>query len=134
MTQINEFLDGEKTIAGMVFRPFTMGSKAACAQMNLSMFTSPEKPLTETDAERQIVAFTWLHVKPLPEVLRALREGRADDEAQAFGFEIEPNAITQIISEINRISEQAKKNAVQVIEKNMTKDKDAPGNFAGQTG
>jgi hypothetical protein len=134
MTQINDFIDGEKTIGGLVFRPFTMGSKAACAQMDLSMFTNPEKPLIEAEAERQVVAFTWLHVKPLPEVLRALREGRANDEAQAFGFDLEPHSVTQIISEINRISEQAKKNAVEVVEKSGTKDKDAPGNFAGQTG
>ena len=134
MTPINDFLDGDKTIAGMVFRPFTMGSKAACSQMDLSMFTQPEKPLTEAESERQVIAFTWLHVKPLPEVLRALREGRANDEAQAFGFELEPHAVTQIISEINRISDQAKKNAVDVVERSGTKDKDAPGNSVGRTG
>jgi len=27
---INDFLDGQKTIGGMEFRPFTLGSKAAC--------------------------------------------------------------------------------------------------------
>ena len=98
------------------------------------MFTQPENPLTEAESERQVIAFTWLQVKPLSEVLRALREGRANDEAQAFGFELEPHAVTQIISEINRISDQAKKNAVDVVERNGTKDKDAPGNSVGQTG
>jgi hypothetical protein len=134
MTSINDFLDGEKTIGGMLFRPFTMGSKAGCDQMGLTMFTNPENELTEAESARQIVAFTWLHVTPLNEVLKALREGRANDEAQAFGFELEPSAITQIVSEINRISEQAKKNSVQVIERSGAKDKDAPPNSAGQTG
>ena len=134
MKSINDFLDGEKTIGGMTFRPFTMGSKAACDQMNLTMFTDPGLELTEAESHRQIVAFTWLQVKPLGEVLKALREGRADEEAQAFGFELEPHVITHIVAEINRISERAKQNAVQVVERSDSKEKDAPGNSAGQTG
>jgi len=134
MTPINDFLDGEKTIAGMVFRPFTVGSKLLCSQMKLSMFIEPEIPITEEEAIRQIMAFSWFHVAPLREVLCALREGRGNDEALLISFGVEPHAIEEIVSEINRISERAKKNAVQVVEKNTTKDKDAPGNSVGRTG
>ena len=134
MTSLNDFLDGEKTIGGLVFRPFTLGSKAACEQLGLTMFTGAGADLAAGEAERQVIAFAWLHTKPLPEVLRALREGRGMEEAQAFGFEVPIHAVDEMIREINRISEQAKSNAVEVVEKQTTKDPAEPGNSVGQTG
>jgi hypothetical protein len=134
MTSLNDFLDGPKTVGGIHLRPFTFGSKAACEQMKLSLFTTGGADLPPGETERQIISFAWLHSKPLPEVLKALRENKAADEAQAFGFELPIESLESLISEINRISEQAKKNAVEVIEKSTTKDPDEPGNSAGQTG
>jgi hypothetical protein len=134
MTSLNDFLDGEKKIGGLIFRPFTLGSKAACEQMNLSMFTTGNGDLSAGEAERQVIAFAWLHTKPLSDVLKALRENRAWDEAQAFGFELPIESVAEMISEINRISEQAKNNAVEVVEKSIaTKDDNEPKNSAGQT-
>ena len=134
MTKIDDFLDGEKTIAGMKFRPFTLGSKQACGQMNLTMFTTPGTELSQEETERQIIAFAWMHVKPLSEVLKALRENKANEAAQSFGWEIEWTAVDAMIAEINRISNQAKENSVEVVERQGAKDKDEPGNSVGQTG
>ena len=134
MTKIDDFLDGEKTIGGFKFRPFTLGSKQACGQMRLSMFTDGSEDLSQEERERQIIAFAWLHIAPLREVLKAVRDGSANDAAQEFGFSITFSALNEIISEINRISEQAKANAVEVVEREGSKDKDEPGNFAGRTG
>jgi hypothetical protein len=134
MTPLNDFLDGEKMIGGLVFRPFTLGSKAACEQMALTMFTGAGDSLTPGESERQVIAFTWLQTQPLQAVLRALREGRAVEETEAFGFTVPLGAVNQIIAEINRISEQAKANAVDVVEKSGTKDPAEPGNSAGRAG
>ena len=130
---INDFLDGEKTIGGMQFRTFTLGSKAACEQMGLTMFTTGELCKDPGEAEQQLIAFAWLHVKPLPDVLKALRNGTAVDDAQAFGFEIPISAVSDMIAEINRISDQAKANAVEVVDRPAHGKSDAPKNFVGQT-
>ena len=130
---INDFLDGEKTIGGMQFRPFTLGSKAACEQMGLTMFTTGELCKDPGEAEQQLIAFAWIHVKPLPDILKALRNGTAADEARAFGFEIPLGDVSEMISEINRISDQAKANAVEVIERPSHGKSDAPKNLHGQT-
>jgi hypothetical protein len=130
---INDFLDGQKTIGGMEFRPFTLGSKAACEQMGLTMFTTGQLCDDPGEAEQQLIAFAWIHVKPLGDVLKALRNGIAADEARAFGFEIPINAVSEIIAEINRISDQAKANAVEVVDRPAHGKSDAPKNFVGQT-
>lgn len=130
---INDFLDGEKTIGGMQFRTFTLGSKAACEQMGLTMFTTGELPEDQGAAEKQLIAFSWLHVEPLGNVLKALRNGTAADEAMAFGFGIPLESVSAMIAEINRISDKAKANAVEVIERPSHGKSDAPKNFVGQT-
>jgi hypothetical protein len=130
---INDFLDGQKTIGGMEFRPFTLGSKAACEQMGLTMFTTGQLCDDPGEAEQQLIAFAWIHVKPLGEVLKALRNGTATDDARAFGFEIPIGAVSEMISEINRISDQAKANAVEVVDRPAHGKSDAPKNSVGQT-
>lgn len=124
---MNDFLDGEKTVAGLKFRPFTLGSKAACEQMNLSMFLTGETG-SESEAERQMVAFAWIHSAPLKTVLAALRNGTAEEAAQEFGFTITPQMSPDIIREINRISRAAAEASVDVLPKPGGKD-DSPGNL-----
>jgi hypothetical protein len=123
---MNDFIDGEKTVAGLKFRPFTLGSKAACEQMNLSMFLTGESG-SEAEAERQMVAFAWLHSAPFKNVLAALRNGTANESAQEFGFGITPQMSPEIIREINRISRAAAEASVDVLPKPGGKD-DSPGN------
>jgi hypothetical protein len=134
MTPLNDFLDGEKTIAGLRFRPFTLGSKAACEQMKLTMFTNTSEGLSDDEIQKQITAFTWLHTQPLKVVLEALRTGKSEEAVEEFGFGISFNLLPHLISEITRISEAAKEAAVEVVEKATTKDTDEPGNCAGRAG
>lgn len=135
MTELNDFLDGPKTIAGVTFRPFTMGSKALCEQMNLTLFTTGNLPDGAQDGEsdRQIIAFTWIHAAPLSDVLAAVRHRQADAAALEFGFAMPVSSMNAIVREINRISKQAAENAVEVEEKPGSKS-DAPGNSVGQAG
>ena len=130
MTQLNDFLDGPKTIAGVNFRAFTMGSKALCEQMKLTLFTTGtvSEDAREGESDRQIIAFTWIHAAPLTEVLSAVRNGKADDAAFEFGFSMPVGSLNAIVAEINRISKQAADNAVEVEEKPESKSGDAPGN------
>lgn len=132
MTEIDDLIDGEKLVGGILLRPFTMGSQAACKQMRLSMFTDGETPSSEEEANRQIMAFAWLHSAPLPKVLQALRNGTADQEVELFGFKVEPATMRKLIEEINRISKRAAENSVDVIPRNGSITEDAPGNSVGQ--
>ena len=124
---MNDFLDGEKTVAGLKFRPFTLGSKAACEQMKLSMFLTGETG-SDSEAERQMVAFAWIHAAPLKTVLAALRSGTADEAAQEFGFGVSLSAMPELVAEINRISRASAEASVDVMPKPGAKD-DSPGNL-----
>ena len=128
MTEIEDLLDGEKIIGGIKMRPFTVGSRSACKQMGLSVFTEGKTDISEDEANKQIIAFAWLHSAPLKEVLQRLRNGTAEEAAMEFGFNIEPFALSQIVEEINRISKRATENSVEVISRNGVSKEDAPGN------
>jgi hypothetical protein len=117
MTPICDFLDGPKMIGGMKFRTFTVGSKALCSQLKLSMFISGNIALDEFESERQLTAFTWIHAAPLKDVLKAVRENTANEAIQEFGFSIPFGLLPQIVAEINRIGTQASENAVDVEQK-----------------
>jgi hypothetical protein len=114
MTQLDDFLDGPKIIGGLQFRPFTIGSKIICQQLNLTLFTTGEVSEEEGEADRQIAAFTWLHCAPLKEVLAAIRNKRADEASLEYAFALNPSSMPEIVLEINRISKQAAKNTVEV--------------------
>lgn len=132
MNALNDFLDGEKLIGGITFRPFTIGSKAVCEQMGLTMFTTGESPASEGESERQLIAFAWLHSQPLLQVLAALRNGTAGDAAQAFGFTVPITSLPAIIEEINRISAATTAATVDVAQKPGASKDNAPGNCTGQ--
>lgn len=132
MTPLNDFLDGEKTIGGLVFRPFTIGSKAICEQLGLSLFVTGDGADAPGEADRQIAAFAWLHAAPLPEVLKAIREKRAEEAALEFSFSLNLKSLNAIVAEINRISKQASENSVEI--EPTAGESSASGNSVGQTG
>lgn len=135
MNPLNDFLDGPKTIAGLRFRPVTMGSNAICEQLGLTLFTGSTKELIpqsdeeqEREAKQQIVAFTWLHSHPLPEVLAAIRNGTSDAAIQEFAFSLLPSHLPVIVAEINRISTASAAASIEVAPKPGGSDNGAPGN------
>jgi len=131
MNEIHDFLDGEKTIGGIRFRAFTIGSKAICEQMRLTMFTSGEVSDDAGESERQLIAFTWLHSEPLENVLTAVRNGTCDSAAQCFGFTLPVHILPAIISEINRISAASAEASVDVAQKPGAGKETALGNLFG---
>lgn len=132
MNALNDFLDGEKIIGGIRFRAFTIGSKAICEQMRLTMFTSGEVSDDPGESERQLIAFTWLHSEPLENVLTAARNGTCDAAAQEFGFTLPVHILPAIITEINRISAATAEASVDVAPKPGGGKDNAPGNSTGQ--
>lgn len=132
MNEIHDFLDGEKIVGGLNFRPYTIGSKAACEQMRLTMFTDGTSPENNGESERQLIAFAWIQSQPLPDVIAALRNGSASDCAEEFGWTVPVNSLPAIISEINRISAAATAAAVEVAPKPGSGKDNAPGNSTGQ--
>lgn len=132
MNLLNDFLDGEKKVASLTLRPFTIGSKLACEQLNLTMFTTGEVSTENSDAERQLMMFAWLHSQPLPKVLAAIRNGTAKESAEEFAFSVPIGDLQAVISEINRISLAVTSANVDVQQKPGSGGDDAPGNFAGQ--
>jgi len=132
MNEIHDFLDGEKMVGGLNFRPYTIGSKAACEQMRLTMFTDGTSPENDGESERQLIAFAWIQSQPLPEVITALRNGTASARAEEFGWTVPVSSLPAIISEINRISAASTAAAVEVAPKPGRGKDNAPGNSTGQ--
>jgi hypothetical protein len=128
MTQIDDFLDGEKMVGGLKLRPLTFGSKAACDQMGLTMFTSGETPTEQAEVERQLVAFAWMHTEPLSEVITALRNGTAEAAAFEFGFAVDLGDAKALTAEIERIAAASVRNSVDVEPRPGSGRDDAPGN------
>jgi hypothetical protein len=132
MNEVHDFLDGEKIVGGLNFRPYTIGSKAACEQMRLTMFTDGTTPETEGESERQLIAFAWIQSQPLKEVIAALRNGTANACAEEFGWTVPVNSLPAIIAEINRISAASTAAAVEIIPKPGKGNDNAPGNSLGR--
>ena len=132
MNALNDFLDGEKKVASLTLRPFTIGSKLGCEQLNLTMFTTGEVPGENSEAERQIVTFAWLHSQPLPKVLAAIRNGTANEAAEEFAYTVPIEDLPAVIAEINRISLAVTAANVDVLPKPGNGGDDAPGNSTGQ--
>jgi len=132
MNPLNDFLDGEKKVASLTLRPFTIGSKLACEQLNLTMFTTGEVSDENSEAERQLMAFAWLHSQPLPKVLAAIRNGTANEAAEEFAYTVPIGDLPAVIAEINRVSLAVTAANVDVLQKASNCGDDAPGNSTGQ--
>lgn len=132
MTQIDDFLDGEKMVGGFNFRPFTVGSKIACEQLGLTLFTTGDVSPDKAEAERQIMTFAWLHSQPLPQVLAAIRNSTASAAAEEFAFSVPVADLPVIIAEINRVSAAVADAVVDVHQKPGSGDDKTPGNSTGQ--
>jgi hypothetical protein len=122
------FLESDLTIGKLKLRPFTIGSMTACRKLGLSIFMGEANDVSIEELQRQMVAFAWVQGAPLGDVLRALRDGKAQELIDAFEWGLTPNDIELLQAEISRISKLAEAAAVDVVQRNTPPDPDEPGN------
>ena len=130
MTLEDAFFDGARQVGKLTFRPFTVGSMTACKKLGLWMFTGdqPEMVPDEIEQTRQSVALAWIQTTPVPELLKAFRNGTAQDEVDAFAFGIGSAEAAAIKTEIIRMTEGIAVAAVDVVQRDAPKDPAEPGN------
>lgn len=111
--------EGTVTLAGHELRPFTFGSLTLCRRLKLSLFTDEgaSDELSEADTMNQLAAFFWIQSQPVPEVLKAVRDGSANEAIEAFEFDIPIHALPDLMRRINELSELAGAAAVEVEQK-----------------
>ena len=123
--------EGTATLAGHELRPFTFGSFTLCRRLGLTLFTQDgaADELDEDETMRQLAAFFWIQSQPVPEVLKAVREGTAELAIDAFQFDIPVHALPAIMRRVNELSKLASEAAVEIEEKPDSKaDPDTPKN------
>lgn len=126
---MNEALiEGERIVGGLKLRPWTSGSKIYAAKMGLKIFTGTTEGLSESEIEWEIFAFAWMHNAPLDQVISSVRNNTFREKVDAFIFSIDITMLPKLCEEINRISELVKKQALEVIPRPGSEDKDAPPN------
>jgi hypothetical protein len=123
------FLSGPIEIEGIKLRPFSLRSRLNCMALGLTLFTDTEgAELTPLQTEEQILALAWERSQPLQAVRKAIDAGTAWDAIYEFADSLPPAALPHLVTEINRVASEIKANAVEVVPRPGSEDKDAPGN------
>lgn len=123
------FLSGPIEIEGIKLRPFSLRSRLNCMALGLTLFTDTEgAELTPLQIEEQIIALAWERSQPVQAVRKAIDAGTAWDAIHDFADSMPLAALPQLVAEINRVAAEIKSQAVDVVPRPGTEDKDAPGN------
>lgn len=138
-TQIDSIVEGPSQIelvdgSSITIRPFTFGSLTLAQKIGLTIFTGEEEvPEDEQNEDsldlrmlEQLKAFFWMQSKPIPEVLKAVREGTWQDAVEEFGMYLPMHKMHEMMQEVNRISSMTAEAAVDVLPKGDD-DPDEPG-------
>jgi hypothetical protein len=123
-------LRGPIEIEGITMRPYSIRSRMNCLALGLTLFTETEGvELTPLQIEEQIMALAWERSQPLKVVRKAIDSGTAWEAIDEFSDSLPPTAYVRIVSEINRVAEEMRKHAVEIVPRSGGEDKDAPGNL-----
>ena len=122
-------LRGPMEIEGLTLRPFSLRSRLNCIALGLTLFTDSEgAQLTPLEVEEQIVALAWERSQPVHAVRKAIDTGTAWDAIHDFADSLPLAALPKLVAEINRVAAEIKEQAVEVVPRPGSEDKDAPGN------
>lgn len=116
-------------IEGLTLRPFSLRSRLNCMALGLTLFTEPDgTELTPLQIEEQILALAWERSQPVQTVRKAIDAGTAWDAIHDFADSLPLAALPKLVAEINRVAAEIKEQAVEVVPRPNSEDKDAPGN------
>lgn len=119
------FLDPETLeVAGLRLRPFSIGTYNLIQRLKIKL----DGDLSEAEQMRNLAALAWIQSAPIPEVLKAVHTGKADEAIDAFMFSIDLTRIGELSAELNRIGEQVTAASFEVQPKPGEKEEDTPPN------
>lgn len=125
------FIESPLKLSGFSLRPFTAGSEIVCRQIGITFFSDPtaKDTLSEAEYREQIYAFAWAHGEDLEKVLATVDRGGAEAVKAAvrrWAFQLEPQDLSFILSEIERIGRRFAAASFSVQDNNSKPD--TPGN------
>jgi hypothetical protein len=110
------FLELDEADLGM--RPFSIGTFRLARKMGLTVLTGQETEdeVSEDEAMEQLIRLAWAQCAPLPEVLRALREGKEAwmEKVDLWAHTVAPSMLSRMAKEIERLGRQAAAALVEV--------------------
>ena len=111
-------------VAGLKMRPFSIGSFHLMQRLGITI----DGTLSESDQMRNLAAIAWLQSAPIPDVLRAVHTGKADEAIDGFMFAIDLSRVGELSAELNRIGEQVSAASFSVEAKPGDKEEQTPPN------
>lgn len=119
------FLDPDTIdVAGLRLRPFSIASFNLIQRLGIKL----EGDQTDAQQMRNLAALAWVQSAPIPEVLKAVHSGKADEAIDAFMFSIDLSRVGELSAELTRIGEQVSASTFTVEPKPDDKEDQAPPN------
>jgi len=111
-------------VAGLRLRPFSIASFNLIQRLGIKLDGA------QTDAEqmRNLAALAWIQSAPIPEVIKSVHSGKADESIDAFMFTIDLSRVGELSAELNRIGEQVAAASFGVEAKPGDKEESTPPN------
>lgn len=111
-------------VAGLRLRPFSIGTYNLIQRLKIKL----DSELPDSEQMRNLAAIAWIQSAPIPEVLRAVHTGKADEAIDAFMFSIDLSRIGELSAELNRIGEAVSAASFGVEAKPGDKEESTPPN------
>jgi hypothetical protein len=119
------FLDPDTLeVAGLRLRPFSIGTFNLLQRLKIQI----DGDVPEEDQMRNLAALAWIQSAPIPEVLKAVHSGKADEAIDAFMFQIDLSRVGELSAELNRIGEQVAAASFGIEAKPGDKEESTPPN------
>jgi hypothetical protein len=119
------FLDPDTLeVAGLRLRPFSIGTFNLLQRLKIQI----DGDVPEDDQMRNLAAVAWMQSAPIPEVLKAVHTGKADEAIDAFMFQIDLSRVGELSAELNRIGEQVAAASFGIEAKPGDKEESTPPN------
>ena len=111
-------------VAGLRLRPFSIASFNLIQRLGIKLDSA------QTDAEqmRNLAALAWIQSAPIPEVIKSVHSGKANESIDAFMFTIDLSRVGELSSELNRIGEAVNAASFGVEAKPGDKEESTPPN------
>lgn len=111
-------------VAGLRLRPFSIASFNLIQRLGIKLDSA------QTDAEqmRNLAALAWIQSAPIPEVIKSVHSGKANESIDAFMFTIDLSRVGELSSELNRIGEAVSAASFGVETKPGDKEESTPPN------
>ena len=124
--------EGPGELFGLKLRPVSLGTLNLCRRLGLSLVLHHEQValISESERQRQVMLFVWMHSAPLTEVLAAVRDGSWDVPFGAFAESSSELIVPEVLAEIRRVSQRVDAALVEVLPKpGRSSDDEAPGDI-----